>query len=905
MDDPQKTLRANVRLLGRLLGNTMRTALGDDFLARIEKVRELSKSVRQGSATDEDALITLLHGLSDAEIEPVVRAFTQFLNLANIAEQRYSVSQEAERAGLLPDIFDELLGRLLDRGFSPAEIHQAVSTFSVELVITAHPTEVTRRTLVQKQEATFNVLTQLDHLNAENPDRTPRLDHQEAVNRLEQLISQTWHTEDFRATKPSPVEEAKAGFAMVERSIWYGVPEFLRRLEEGLQKHTGERLPLDANPVRFASWIGGDRDGNPNVTAHITREVLLLARWVAADLYLRDLRQLIDELSVTEATDALRKLTGTDQEPYRAVLKRLRGEIEAIRSACERALGQTKPDGVDAEAFRDDALLIAPLEACYRSLQECGLGVIADGPLLDTLRRAHCFGLALMKLDIRQEAARHTEVLDAVTRALDLGCYTEWDEADRQAFLLRELLNPRPLFPRTWQPSPEVREVLDTCELIARYGDKAFLSYVISMASAPSDVLAVGLLLRECGVRQALPIAPLFETLSALDQAGSCIERLWAIPWYREYCGERPSKKGEKAETASNAKGRGGHQMVMIGYSDSAKDAGWMAAGWAQYRAMERVTNVCRDRGATLTLFHGRGGTIGRGGGPAHAAILSQPPGSVDGRLRVTEQGEMIRFKFGAPEVAVRSLTLYASATLEATLLPPPVPKAEWRAIMDELSRDSLNVYRALVQEDVNFVPFFRAVTPEIELGRLPVGSRPSRRKPGGGLETLRAIPWIFAWSQIRLMLPTWLGCGDALNAAMKRHGRKDLVEMTEAWPFFRARLDMLEMIFMKTDVRLVRYYNERLVPENLRHFGEELCAKLERAIAAVLELGGRDALTVADVYSREGIALRNPYTDPLNILQVELLDRIRTAGDDCPAELERALMSTMAGIAAGMRNTG
>ena len=405
------------------------------------------------------------------------------------------------------------------------------------------------------------------------------------------------------------------------------------------------------------------------------------------------------------------------------------------------------------------------------------------------------------------------------------------------------------------------------------------------MATEPSDVLAVALLLKECGVDFDLPIAPLFETLDDLDQAADSIKQLFAQPWYRGYCH--------------------GHQMVMIGYSDSAKDAGWMAAAWAQYRAMEALTNLCAEEKVRLTLFHGRGGTIGRGGGPAHAAILSQPPGSVGNTLRVTEQGEMIRFKFGFPQVAVESLMLYASATMEATLLPPPEPKQEWREVMDQLASDSVKTYRGIVRDEPDFVPYFRSVTPEQELTRLPLGSRPAKRKPEGGVESLRAIPWIFAWTQIRLMLPTWLGCGVALQNALDDDKRPVMEDMVEHWPFFSARLDMLEMVFMKTDPLLAKYYEDQLVPDDLKGLGEKLRQMLIASEKALLDLKG-DELMASQPQNRQAIVLRNPYTDPLNYLQAELLHRVRqTSVERSAQQLERALMITIAGIAAGMRNTG
>ena len=880
-------LRRNVNMLGTLLGDVIREHKGEDFFNKIELIRRLSKAARnddvQGEGTvagktDQQSLLELLHGLPDDELVPVVRAFSHFLNLTNIAEQFDLVSGECESNYCVVDHFSELLGALKRQGFSDQQIAEKASELAIEVVLTAHPTEVSRRTLILKYEQVFQCLKDLDNQSLSESEQ------QRIEERIHQLITQAWHTYEFRSKRPTPVDEAKGGFATIEHSLWHGVPQFIRQMDEQLQHHTGQRLAIDAVPVRFSSWMGGDRDGNPFVTAGVTQEVLLLSRWMAADLFLRDLKPLISELSMNDCSDELRAVVGDSREPYWVILKDLREKLRHTRQWCERALAGHQD--IELEVLLDNDALIQPLQLCYQSLHDCGLGVIAEGPLLDTLRRAYCFGLTLARLDIRQESGRHTEVLSELTKALGMGDYQHWEESERQSFLLRELQSPRPLMPHHWSPSAAVQEVIDTCRVIATEGTRALNCYVISMATQPSDVLAVALLLKECGVDTDLPIVPLFETLADLDGAAECMRHLLSLPWYRGYCH--------------------GGQMVMIGYSDSAKDAGWMAAAWAQYRAMEAVTTVCAEANVRLTFFHGRGGTIGRGGGPAHAAILSQPPGSVNNRLRVTEQGEMIRFKFGFPQVAVQSLMLYASATLEATLLPPPVPEQAWRELMDRLSADSVEVYRGIVREEPDFVPYFRAVTPEMELGKLPLGSRPAKRKPSGGVESLRAIPWIFAWTQIRLMLPTWLGFGEALQNALVSGQRNVLEDMMTNWPFFRARLDMLEMVFMKTDPQLARYYEKQLVPASLHYLGERLRLMLSSAIEVLLDLKGGDELMSSQPQIREAIALRNPYTDPLNFLQAELLQRVRSDdSEDTPEALEQALMVTIAGIAAGMRNTG
>ncbi|KEI72932.1 phosphoenolpyruvate carboxylase [Endozoicomonas elysicola] len=885
------SLRRNVNMLGTLLGDVIRDHKGETFFNKIEAIRQLSKAARSDELDDDggnqkaeqQALLDLLHSLPDDELVPVVRSFSHFLNLTNIAEQFHLVSRDCETSYCVPDHFRELLKALKQKGFTDQQIAEKASELDIEVVLTAHPTEVTRRTLIQKYEQVFQCLNDLENQSLSDNEK------QHVEERIRQLITQAWHTYEFRSKRPTPVDEAKGGFATIEHSLWNAVPQFVRKIDERLQAFTGHKLAIDAVPVHFSSWMGGDRDGNPFVTSVVTREVLLLSRWMAADLFLRDLKPLISELSMNDCSDELRALVGDSREPYWSLLKDLREKLKHTRQWCERGLARPGDanSAPTAGVLLDNEELIKPLRLCYESLHACGLGVIADGPLLDTLRRAYCFGLTLIKLDIRQESGRHTQALSELTKALGLGDYEHWEELERQSFLLKELQNPRPLLPHKWLPSPEVQEVIDTCRVVAAEGSRALNCYVISMAKQPSDVLAVALLLKECGVDFDMPIVPLFETLDDLDNAAECIRHLLSLPWYRGYCH--------------------GGQMVMIGYSDSAKDAGWMAAAWAQYRAMEAVTAECAEADVRLTLFHGRGGTIGRGGGPAHAAILSQPPGSVNNRLRVTEQGEMIRFKFGFPQVAVQSLMLYASATLEATLLPPPVPKQEWRDVMDQLSADSVKVYRGIVREEPDFVPYFRAVTPEMELGKLPLGSRPAKRKPNGGVESLRAIPWIFAWTQIRLMLPTWLGCGEALENAVQNGKRDVLEEMMTDWPFFKARLEMLEMVFMKTDSQLAKYYEDQLVPENLRYLGERLRLMLSSAIEVLLDLKEGDELMSSHPQNKEAIGLRNPYTDPLNFLQAELLQRVRSheEGAEVGEELEKALMITIAGIAAGMRNTG
>ncbi|EPC7690730.1 phosphoenolpyruvate carboxylase [Providencia stuartii] len=879
MNQQYSAMRSNVSMLGKLLGDTIKEALGEDILDKVESIRKLSKSSRAGNEVQRQKLLMTLQNLSNDELLPVARAFNQFLNLTNVAEQYHSISPHGEAASN-PVALKKLFSRLKEKNFTDSDLRQAVNQLSIELVLTAHPTEIARRTLIHKLVEVNTCLSQLDHDDLADYERN------NIMRRLRQLVAQSWHTDEIRKIRPTPIDEAKWGFAVVENSLWEAVPAFLREFNEQLEDSIGAELPVEANPIRFTSWMGGDRDGNPNVTAEVTRHVLLLSRWKAADLFLKDIQVLVSELSMTEATPELRALAGGDEvdEPYRQIAKNLRSQLFSTLEYLERKVKgeQALPP---ADLLTDNAQLWDPLYACYQSLMACGMSIIANGQLLDTLRRIRSFGLQLVRIDVRQESTRHTEALAELTQYLGLGDYAAWSEEEKQAFLLSELQSRRPLIPRHWQPSPETAEVFETCRVIAESKNDSIAAYVISMAKVPSDVLVVKLLLKEAGASVRLPVAPLFETLEDLNNAESVMQKLLSIEWYRELIDDR--------------------QMVMIGYSDSAKDAGVMAASWAQYRAQDALIKLCDKEGVTLTLFHGRGGTIGRGGAPAHSALLSQPPGSLKGGLRVTEQGEMIRFKFGLPQVAISSLALYASAILEANLLPPPEPKQEWKSVMDTLSDVSCAMYRDYVREQPDFVPYFRAATPELELGKLPLGSRPAKRRPTGGVETLRAIPWIFAWTQNRLMLPAWLGAGAALKYVIEKEGKQAILdEMWQQWPFFNTRIAMLEMVYAKADLWLAEYYDHRLVEERLWPLGVKLREQLSEDIKSVLAVSKDEALMADLPWIAESIALRNVYTDPLNVLQAELLHRSRQQEHPDP-RVEQALMVTIAGVAAGMRNTG
>lgn len=640
-------LREDVRLLGNLLGETLKEHAGQDLFNQVEQIRALSKGARDGQVEAEKQLEQLLSSLDDHEILPLTRAFTHFLNFANIAEQYHVVrsrrQSEFDANAPSPNPLDHLFEKFKQQQISSETLFEQICQLKIELVLTAHPTEVSRRTLIQKYDGINDCLSKFDQQKL-----TPR-ERQATLNELKQLVCSAWQTDEIRQHRPTPVDEAKWGFTTIEQTLWNAVPKFIRELDQMVVEHCGQTLPLNVAPVRFASWMGGDRDGNPNVTHKITQEVLWLSRWKAADLYLRDIEALRWELSLKECSPELRSILGKEHaEPYREALRDIRDRLKATRNwLAQKLQGNDVVD--DPRVILSKEQILAPLLLCHRSLMQCNLAEIANAQLLDFIHRVNCFGIELLKLDIRQESGRHRQAISAITEYLGLGNFETWTEQARQNFLLQELQSKRPLLPKHLnEPAqsliehPDVQEVFATMRTLAEQPSESLGAYIISMAEYPSDVLAVLLLQKEAGIKKALRVVPLFETLKDLDGAATTMNTLFNMHWYKQHI-------------------QGKHE-VMIGYSDSAKDAGFMSANWAQYRAQEELTAVAKTHGVQLTLFHGRGGSISRGGAPTQQALFSQPPGSISGAIRVTEQGEMIRFKFGLEGIALQNLEIYTAA---------------------------------------------------------------------------------------------------------------------------------------------------------------------------------------------------------------------------------------------------
>lgn len=851
-----ETIQQNVRELGTLLGQTIAEDQGEQWLENIEKMRLQGKDIAAGDLSIVEQLQQTIANGSEADLLIYARAFSQFLNLANVAEQQYTTSpqglDELELAHPLEDL-KEKLGDV-----DPEKFTNALEKLHIELVLTAHPTEVNRRTFIHK----FNQIAKA--LDNNNDASSPR---------IAELVEQAWHTDEIRQQRPTPLDESRWGLNTIANSFWFAVPKFLKELNQLSQDITQQDLPIDYNPITMASWMAGDRDGNPFVTAKLSEQALLNARLTAAKLYLVDFESLYLELSMRKASEDLLEADVDNSGPYRHQLKHV---IELLKHSIEQF-----KKGETLGALNNSDQLRLPLIACRDSLLAVGLKNVANSLVLDMIRKVNCFGISLVKLDIRQHSERHEGAVAEITKALNMGDFSAWNEQERQQFLITELQNPRPLLPKkVW--SEDTQEVLDTYAMIAQQPSELFGIYIISMASQVSDILTVNLLMNAANVSWKMPIAPLFETLDDLNNAPTVMAELFTIDSYKEYC--------EKAH------------YVMIGYSDSAKDAGVLAATWGQYQSQEKLVEVFVEQNIELKLFHGRGGTIGRGGGPAHDAIASQPPGTLDGGLRVTEQGETIRHKFGLPNLATRSLHLYASAILECLVTPPPAPKDEWRQLIEEMAQDSCDIYRSYVQTNENFVKYFRQTTPEQELASLPLGSRPSKRKSDGGIESLRAIPWIFAWSQNRLVVPSWLGLGGAIEKSVQKNSAL-MQDMLAQWPYFKSRISLTEMVYAKSDSQVSSLYDEALVADELKYMGDDLRVQLEADKKTLLNLLSQDSLLDKDPWNASSFELRRGYLSPLHLIQIEALKRLRNQPEH-PIN-EQLLMVTMAGIATGMRNTG
>ena len=803
-------LRANVRLLGDLLGRVLVEQEGQDLLDAEERIRALARGAR-GAGGSRAALRDEVAALGLERQAAVLRAFALFFQLANIAEQHHRIRRRRayESEGTVPrESLADAFALLESAGVADESLQEAGARLRVELVLTAHPTEATRRTVL---EAHRRIAALLGRLDDEGVPASERLQVEQV---LAEEITLLWQTDEVRSKRPRVVDEIRQGLWFFEQSFWNAIPELERAL--------GERLPSAGHALRFGSWIGGDLDGNPNVGPETLEDALERARQLARDLYRRELTRLGAAWGMSTTVIGAVPELGDSDEPFR----------DALVAVYER-LGD--------DAYADGAAVLADLEELDVLLRVHRGQRVADGGLADLRARVRAFGLHLAKLDLRVHAS--------AVRA----------------------------------PDERLRGTLAAAARAqARHGTGSLDRLIVSMTRTADDVLRAEELAREAGA--ALQGVPLLETIADLRGAGALVGELL----------DRSPRRSVE---------------VMVGYSDSGKDGGYLAAQWEIYRAQEELTRVAEAHGAELTVFHGRGGSAGRGGGPTHAAILAQPPGAVDGRLKLTEQGETIAFKYGLAGLAERNLEAAVSATF-LTAFPDAVglepPNAGARDTMDELAGVAQRAYRELVWEDPFFPAFFRSFTPIDELALLEIGSRPASRPEAadtGELAALRAIPWVFAWTQNRCLLPAWYGCGSALHAyGLEGERLTWLRRLYAEWPFFRALVENLEMTLAKSSFEIAEAYVSLVpAPAEPGRFWETLAAEHERTVGAVLTIvEARELLDRHPVVQR-AIRLRNPYVDPMNAIQVELL-RAWRGGEEAA---RRPLLRSIAGIAAALRNTG
>lgn len=924
-NDPDKQLRADVKTMGSILGSTIASYEGEDVLNKVESLRLSAKAWRSFDAGRDESrkeecekifnsMCETASSLSNEELKVISRAFAHFCAIANAAEyhhrsrrnnQRLLKSQQEnpDRIGAFSSASDSCGGalpQLLTNGLSPQEIFDTLTTQQVELVLTAHPTEVNRRTLLDKHRRVQRLLTEADDLRSKGVS-TP---YQESLinDPLKREIGLIWQSDELSRQKPTVQEEAERGTLVVESVLWETVPNFFRKLDATMIDVLGKEysLPLDAAPFKFSSWMGGDRDGNPNVTPNVTREVCLRNRVRAAELVKQSLDDMYGRLSTTFCSDELREKVGEARAPYRTYLTKVISKVELTKEWAQQDLKRVQHGlPIDENKISTDDVYVTKKEILdelfliHRSLCETGNKLTGDGKVLDLIRNICAFGLTLVPLDIRQESTRHTEALDAITRHLGIGSYSEWDEVTKISWLQSELSSKRPLIrPTEWTDnsmfSSNVVDTLETFKMIAEQHEDSLNAYVISQATSPSDVLAVLLLQIDAGVKSPLRVVPLFETLDDLKGAAETMDILFSLPAYRGSID--------------------GKQEVMIGYSDSAKDAGRLAASWAQYETQEKLAEVAKKHNIDLVFFHGKGGTVGRGGNPeTFKAILAHAPETINGKFRVTEQGECIFQNFGHPDRAERTLDIYTAAICAEKHTERVKPNEEWRGLMNKISDLSCDAYRKIVREDQRFVSYFRTATPELELSELNIGSRPAKRKATGGVESLRAIPWIFAWTQTRLNLPTWLGVGEAIGEILDTEDGDKLRSMYDEWGSFRTTIDLVEMILAKSEPRIAQHYDNLLVQDlEATALGKEIRHIHQYTEKAVLNLSKHERLSETNDLLQRRLAIRNPYVDCMNIMQAEILKRIRECEDKEQEEmLKEALLISITGISNGMGSTG
>jgi phosphoenolpyruvate carboxylase len=911
--DKDGPLRDDIRLLGRLLGDTVRTQEGEAVFELVERIRQTAirfhRDEDEGARSELDSILT---SLSRAPAIQIIRAFSYFSHLANIAEDQHHIRRTRAHAmaGSAPreGSFAAALEKIRRAGLAGARLRDVFARAFICPVLTAHPTEVRRKSNLDREREIAALLDYRDRTRL-----TPG-EQAECEEQLRRAILTLWQTRILRDTRLNVIDEVTNGLSYYDYTFLDELPRLFGEVEDTLAATDAAWKSVElASFFRMGSWIGGDRDGNPFVTAEALRQALGRQSERVTAFYLEELHALGAELSLhtrlVSVSDEVMALAARSpdhsphrkDEPYRRAISGLYARL----AATSRRLGHAdaRRRTAEAPAYDGPAQFLDDLTVLKRSLEANGSAALARGPLRRLRRAVDIFGFHLAGLDMRQNSDVHGRVVAELFEKARPGiAYKALDEPARIALLAEEIGTPRllasPFLDYSAETASELAILREAAEAHRRYGPASVPNYVISKADAVSDVLEVALLLKEVGLMRpnggglALNIVPLFETIADLSAAGGVMDALLALPAY-----------------AGLLESRDRLQEVMLGYSDSNKDGGYITSGWELYKAEIELVEVFRRHDVRLRLFHGRGGSVGRGGGPSYQAILAQPAGAVQGTIRITEQGEVIAAKYSNPELGRRNLETLVAATLEATLLHAgdPAPRQDYLEAMEALSDHAYRAYRGLVYETDGFEAYFWESTVISEIAQLNIGSRPASRTNSRRIEDLRAIPWVFGWAQCRLMLPGWYGFGSAVEAFQAERGDAGtalLREMARDWPFFSALLSNVDMVLSKSDIAIASRYAGLVEDEALRKaIFPRLRREWQSSIAMLLAVTGQSALLEGNPLLARSIRHRFPYLDPLNHLQVELLKRHRAGDGD--ERVVRGIHLTINGIAAGLRNSG
>ncbi|VAX41889.1 Phosphoenolpyruvate carboxylase [hydrothermal vent metagenome] len=913
MNEMKKNLlREEIVFLGEMLGNTIQKIAGNDYFQVIEDVRRLSRESRKDETEIELTMTQFISSLTSDQLRIVIRAFSIFLDLINLAEDRQRVRILRQRdKNAYPNARSESIReaamRLNLSGKSASEIQTLVDQLHIELVFTAHPTEAKRRTVRGKLRKLRNLMGEFDteQLPVEK-ERTEQL--------IQMELAKLWQTDLVRPRRPTVMQEVRRGLS-IKPVLWDVIPKILKELRDSLAEISSDHSFKIHPCVTYGSWIGGDRDGHPDVTPDVTAQTLLWLRHAALELHLSTCNKLYDSLSlsqrqmkignelsvgITMACEQWKPLKKVISDiPSDEIFRRWIGMIRWRLWQTEQVeLEETIHEG----AYPSSSELAVDVSVLLKTVQQSSGGELLTEEIRTWLDRIETFGFHLARLDVREDAREYRKVMNELFQHFDLCTKPEeLNENERQQLLINGLGQKYQLSDDNF--SEETEETLNLFRLLHRvvksFGLQALGGHVISMTNVPSDVLTVLWLWQQTkpdtneeSPTAFLPIIPLFETIEDLEQGPDILAGMFCLPEYREYL-----------------RGQGDHQIVMLGYSDSTKDGGYLSACWSLYEAQQQLHQVASKNGIQLTFFHGRGGSLGRGGGPTARSILSLPTDTFHGSLRLTEQGEVLADRYDDPVIAHRHLEQIVSMSMFACGKPAISDKQEWGTIMGELADESFRNYRELVEQP-GFVEFFRRATPISEIEQLPIGSRPSRRKKGNSLADLRAIPWVFSWTQCRCLIPAWYGIGAAAKKMIQNNESTHLLQsMYREWSFFRATIDNAELALAKTDIGIAEQY-ANLADDSivLTQIWKKISDEYQHTRNAILAITGNKELLEGTHWLKESIRMRNRYIDPLNLVQVELLRRLRNGTNYCEEEikeLHHLSRLTINGLAAGMRTSG